>query len=667
MDGVITIGTSLDRKQLDRDLAKAEKDMEKFAKEGENLTKRKAKLELDTSKTENDIQKLMDKLSELDYKKVQISASKEQIASGKALGVDLTKDKEYSKLLAQETALETKGKEYYRTLDMQKTKLAQQSAELTKINQKISDNTIKQSEQAQKVTDLKQKTKGLHIYYDKAGSAISKLSKKVVKWGLALLSIRGVMGGVRQAMSTLSQYNDDLATKLNSIRLILASALEPIVNWLIQGVYTVLSYVNALLKAWFGIDLFARATALSMKKGAGSAKEMSKTMAGFDEMNTVQDNSASGGGAGKGFEAPKLGETPGWLELLQKNGKSLIPVISGIGAAFLGWKIGNILKDLGVIKGLKFSNILGLGIAIGGIVALVQDVVEFIKDPSWDKFVAILGDILIIIGGIMLLTGNWMGLLVALVGLAVKLIAENWDKIKGVLGTIGNWIYQVVITPIINFFYQLMDTIESIFNTVRSIISGVFTSLFHIIVDPFMSAFDSVKEIFDNLSKIVQNIADVFIKIFKGDIPGAFQSMKNVFKSVCDTLGSIFKAPINLIISAVNALIKGLNKLSFDIPDWIPLIGGQKWGFNLPEIPKLFTGGILNAPGKGVNYGGANIGERGAEGVIPLTNTAMMEELGRQIGKNVVINASITNSMDGRVISRQLKTIKTDDDFAFNN
>ena len=661
MDGVITIGTSLDRKQLDKDLAKAEKDMEKFAKEGEKLTEKKAKLEIDVSEYYKELDKIKAKDEEI---KRSIEKTKKEYEKNSSYSLNQQVGQDF---LKNEIEITTSSREKEKAveLDALNSKYSKQLSEINVINAKIKENNALQAEQAIKIDKMKNKTKGLYIDYDKAGNSISKLSKKIVKWGLALLSIRGVMGGVRQAMSTLSQYNDDLATKLNSIRLILASALEPIVNWLIQGVYTVLSYVNALLKAWFGIDLFARATALSMKKSAGSAKDMNKSMAGFDEMNVVQDTSASGGaGGGKGFEAPENVPIPGWLEWIAQNKDKVIDGLLGIAGGLLAVKLG-----LGGLMGL------GIGMIIAGILSLIQDVVEFIKDPTWDGFANILLDISLILAGIAVVmiainAANplaWIVLLITAIVAIVAVVIKNWDTVKGILGAIGNWIYQNVITPIINFFYQLMDTIESIFNTVRSIITAIFTTLFHIIVDPFMSAFDSIKEIFSNVVKIIQGVCEVFMKIFKGDIPGAFQSMKNVFKSVCNALGSIFKAPINLIISALNALIKGLNKLSFDIPDWIPLIGGQKWGFNLPEIPKLFTGGILNAPGKGVNYGGANIGERGAEGVIPLTNTAMMEELGRQIGKNVVINASITNSMDGRVISRQLKTIKTDDDFAFNN
>ena len=84
------------------------------------------------------------------------------------------------------------------------------------------------------------------------------------------------------------------------------------------------------------------------------------------------------------------------------------------------------------------------------------------------------------------------------------------------------------------------------------------------------------------------------------------------------------------------------------------------------NLPRLKVGGIINMPNKGVMLGSAIGGESGREGVIPLTDTQAMETLGEAIGRYITINANITNTMNGRVISRQLKTIQNDKDFAYN-
>lgn len=44
-----------------------------------------------------------------------------------------------------------------------------------------------------------------------------------------------------------------------------------------------------------------------------------------------------------------------------------------------------------------------------------------------------------------------------------------------------------------------------------------------------------------------------------------------------------------------------------------------------------------------------------------------MELLGQTIGKYIVVNANIVNTMNGRVISRELKQVQSEENFAFNN
>ena len=65
-------------------------------------------------------------------------------------------------------------------------------------------------------------------------------------------------------------------------------------------------------------------------------------------------------------------------------------------------------------------------------------------------------------------------------------------------------------------------------------------------------------------------------------------------------------------------------------------------------------------------YNGAIIGERGAEAVVPLTDSQQMELLGETIGRYITINANIVNTMNGRVISRELKQVQNNQDFAYN-
>lgn len=71
-------------------------------------------------------------------------------------------------------------------------------------------------------------------------------------------------------------------------------------------------------------------------------------------------------------------------------------------------------------------------------------------------------------------------------------------------------------------------------------------------------------------------------------------------------------------------------------------------------------------PNKGTMIGGAIAGESGREGVLPLTDTQAMAELGREIGKWININATVPVYVGNRQIAREIRRINAEDDFAYN-
>ena len=472
-------------------------------------------------------------------------------------------------------------------------------------------------------TDLTEIQKNI----DKVGNSVSKTISKVGKWALAVFGVRSAYMFVRQSASTLAQYNEQIASDLDYMQFALASMLQPVIERLIQLAYKLLTYVNYIAKAWFGVDLFANASADAMNKSAKSAEKMKKSLAGFDEMNVLNDNGSTGA---MGAVAPSLDlatpedvPIPSWIQWIADNKDVIIGCLLGIVGGLTAIHLG-----LSLIQGL------GIGLILAGIVMLVSDIIDFIKDPSWEGFFNILGDIAIIIGGIMLVMGNWWGLLIVIIGALVKLVADNWDKIKEILGKVGSWIYDKIIKPVGDFFVGLWD----------GIVNGVKTA-----VQWVKDAFSSVVSFFSNLiSKIVNLFKTIGTKV--GDaISGAFKAVVN---GVLKAIESILNFPIK----SINKLINVINKVPGIDLGTLPTF----------SLPRLAVGGIVNMPSRGVPIGGAIAGESGAEGVIPLTDTQAMETLGATIGKYITINASITNTMNGRVISRELQKINTNNDFAMN-
>lgn len=137
--------------------------------------------------------------------------------------------------------------------------------------------------------------------------------------------------------------------------------------------------------------------------------------------------------------------------------------------------------------------------------------------------------------------------------------------------------------------------------------------------------------IWNGITEIFGAVGSWFSNIFKGAYRGitdAFSGISNFFKGIWDGATSGVKEAINFILRGINMVISGVNKIHFDIPSWVPLIGGKSFGISIPEIPYLAQGGIINQATL------AMIGEAGREAVVPLEhNLQWMKELAAQLVK----------------------------------
>ena len=254
--------------------------------------------------------------------------------------------------------------------------------------------------------------------------------------------------------------------------------------------------------------------------------------------------------------------------------------------------------------GLTGIQSLGIGLAIAGIVYAIQSIIKYLQDPSWENFGKIITGIGIAVAGVAVIFGAWPVAVGGAIAAIVGLIISNWDKIK--------------------------DGVENAVQWIK----------------------DKFKSIVDFFGNLISKIVGLF---------------KKIGTKVGDAISGAFKAVINGVLKAIenilNFPIKSINKL-IDVINAVPGINIS----TLPtfKLPRLAKGGIINQPGRGIPVGSAIGGERGQEGVLPLTDSQQMQLLGEAIGRYVTINANITNTMNGRVISRELQKVNNTNDFAFN-
>lgn len=467
-----------------------------------------------------------------------------------------------------------------------------------------------------------------------ANKKLTSIIKKVGRWALALIGIRSIYALLSNAASQLDKTNQKTKANLDYIKSSLATAFEPIITKIVDWAMRLLDTINILVYKLTGKNLFADAEK-NFRKANGSAKELKKTLTGFDEMNIVGSTSSGGGGGVNPNEwtKPEDAPIPEWMQWIIDNKGALIGGITGITVALIGLKLG---LDPVMAIGLA---LVGLGIGM-----LIDDILTALQDPTWENWGKVIADIGVIVGGVMLLFGNWWGLLVAGIALLVKLVIDNWDKIKEALKTALDWIKEKwtnlktwfsekIITPITDKWISFKDKVVGVFTSIKDKATDIFTKIKTYITDeiitPIVTKFTSMKT----------KLSDIF------------GGIKNTFISI-----------LNKIIDGLNFLIKGANKISFDVPDWVPGIGGKKFGFDISTIPKLAKGGIINNPGHGVAIGG----EVSREGVVPLTDSQQMELLGEAIGRYITINLTNNTNLDGRIIDRRITKVHSNNNFLTN-
>ena len=196
--------------------------------------------------------------------------------------------------------------------------------------------------------------------------------------------------------------------------------------------------------------------------------------------------------------------------------------------------------------------------------------------------------------------GITLGIITA-VAAALVLLYKNWDSVKAWLVNFGNTVNQIW-TNFSNAVGNAIAAIGQHFPLLGAYLQGWWESI--------QAAVENVKAIF-------QNIIDFISNVFSGNWSAAWQNIVNIFGNLFGMIVNLAKAPINGVISAINWVLEKINSISVTIPDWVPLVGGQTLGFNIPTIPQLAEGGVATSPTL------AEIGEGGEpEAVMPLSKLA---------------------------------------------
>jgi len=426
---------------------------------------------------------------------------------------------------------------------------------------------------------------------EKVGNKLDKFKNKISKMitTVAVFNLlRSSLTNLRNSFASLLKTDDNFSASLNQIKANLMTAFAPIYNAVLPAINSLMTALSKLTGtiAKFVAGLFGTSLEDAQEQAKGltnaledtktSGEEASGSLASFDKLEVLQDTS---GGSSSGGASDSKVDYSGEIQYSQtlldflnnikdfvaQNKDFILALFTGIVGGLLAIKLG--------CEGIQA---LGIGLIIGGIVLLIQDIIKFLNDPSWEGFGNIITDIGIILLGLSTIVGGIPLAIAAAIAIIVGLVISNWNQIMEVLGTIGGWIWDNVIKPVADFFVGLWN----------GFLGGA------------ESAWEGFKSIF---SKLGEFISGVLGKAWEG-IKAVFSKGGQIFTGITEGILSGFKAMVNCIIDGINKVvavpfnginwalqkIKSVEIVGFKPFDWVSTI-------SVPQLPHLAEGTVIPA------------------------------------------------------------------------
>ena len=541
----------------------------------------------------------------------------------------------------------------------------------------------------------------LTLGIEKSVSAMTQAEKAELRYYAIMTQVTTAQGDMARSLDAPANQLRIFQAQLTQASRAIGNIFIPILQKILPIAIAVLRIVRELADAiaklfhfklteidYSGVGNLASGAedaAAGLDDATSAAKELKKSVMGFDELNILNGNTASGsgsagvsGGSGFDFELPEYGflnDVSKQADEVTQKLKNALPWILAIGAGFAAWKLGPKL-------GLDLQKTIGLAVGIFGALTLVQNILDaIVNGVTEENMTGMIFGMTLAVTGLYVALGPVAGGITAIVsGLAVLAVAfsdaekNGWNfqnqmlAIAGILAAgvgigilIGSWIPLLIamiaalllsittstghgqelisgvketLQGFIDFFAGIFtgDTertakgIEGIFSGLKGIIGSVIdgirdwlnglldwidkktngklkpliTGIKAIVTAVFGNIKQTVGNVIDDIKTVFSGLIKFISGVFSGDFDKAWEGIKDIFKGIWNTIIDLLNGAINIIIKGLNWLIKQMNKISFDVPSWVPFVGGKSIGVNIDYIsenvlPRLAKGAVIPA------------------------------------------------------------------------
>ena len=717
-DGRIVVQAEVDAKNAQKELDKLTAKIDKMEAELKKSTGEQSglKSQLDAAKesakqAENALKSLRaesERLRQITSGEVSASPEAYITAYGRQTEVAAQIKEQEAILKEQDKIVESLDGKYAKITD----KVIAQTSALDAAKQKAGELTEQITSASGATERMETAAKKVSDSMNTFSKRVSGLFKRVLVFSLitrALQSLRTWLGKTimqnEEARAAVARLKAAFLTLAQPILQVVIPVFVKLVNILTQVVTAIAKFFGMLSgKSWASQKSAAQGLNDEQKalEGVGAAaKDASKSMASFDEINQLTDNTASGAGGGGGAASTEIAPDFSNLDMAEDKLHDILGLVGAIAAGLLAWKIASLFtNDLSKIwgialavagafalvyfwldawnNGIDLQNFLGMlaglaalavglaiafgpiaaGIAlvVGGLAMLVVGIKDVIENGfNLVNTLTIIAGLLAAGIGISLLTGSWIPLLIA--GFLAALVAlvsftghgeELIQGLKNIIDGFGKFFkgvftgdMKLAVEGIKQIWEGMKQTWNAIVNSIKDAWNMFITWLESknpYLANVFRIAGKLVSDLYNSIKEILKGLIDFITGVFTGDWTKAWEGVKEIFKGIWNGVVAIVELAINGIIDGVNLLISALNTIHFDIPDWVPLIGGKSFGISIPPVsyvtlPRLAEGAVI-PPNRefmavlGDQKSGTNI-ETPLETMVQAFKQAMNESGGR--------------------------------------